>query len=185
MNKLFPIVLALMCFGFSEDKSFYSYSTKDFSNPQIDSIMTQILKDKQYLKLSDTMQPGFVTEEEDRYCGSEYKGARAYNFVDLNNDNEDDILVFFTLESMGCRNWYSFYLASILSKNNEYELSNYIEVGSKLSQMPVYDTLQVQGSTLTIPILRYGGDIPNQIFGISDSMKVSFNNGFLDYLDNE
>ena len=118
MNRLFPIVLTLMCFGFSEDKSFYSYSTKDFSNPQIDSIMTQILKDSQFRKLS--LYDKFINEgnEDDRYCGSENKDTRVYNFVDLNNDNEDDILVFFNLSGMGCGVDWTLYVASILNENN-------------------------------------------------------------------
>ena len=164
-----------------ESKSPYSYSTQDFSNSQIDSIINEILISKQYIKLSETMKPGFVTEEEDRYCGSEYKGARAYNFVDLNKDKKDDVLVFFTLESMGCGMSYNFYLASILNKNNQYELANYIHIGGKMSQTPVYDTLRVQGDVITIPMMMCDG---NPFPVRRDSIEVQFNNGVLeDYLE--
>ena len=180
MNKLFPIVLALLFFSCTEEsKSPYSYSTQDFSNSQIDSIMNEILISEQYIKLSETMQS--VDEEEDRYCGSEYKGARAYNFVDLNKDEKDDVLVFFTLESMGCGSWYSFYLASILNKNSQYELANYIHIGGKMSQTPAYDTLRVQGDVLTIPMMMCDG---NPFPVRRDSIEVQFNNGILeDYLE--
>ena len=178
MNKLFPIVLALMCFVFSEEnKSPYSYSTQDFSNFQIDSIMNEILISKQYIKLSETMQG--VDEKEDRYCGSEYKGARAYNFVDLNKDDKDDVLVFFTLESMGCGMSYNFYLASILNKNSQYELANYIHIGGKMSQTPAYDTLRVQGDIVTIPMMMCDG---NPFPVRKDSIEVQFNNGMLEDL---
>ena len=178
MNK---IILILLCFGFSNQNNlFYSYSTKEFSNPQIDSIMNQILISKQFRKLSDTYK--FIDKDEDKYCGSEYKKARSYNIIDINNDNRDDVLVFFTLESMGCGNSYDFYMASIANNDNDYELVDCIDIGGKFDKSIQNDTITIQNNILTIPVMLCKG---NSHPKYPDIIKVKFDKGFLEELNNE
>ena len=93
-------------------------------------------------------------------CGSEFEEPRTYHFLDINNDDNNDLLIFMTIERLGCGNDYSYFLLTSLNENDKYSFNNIAKVGGKGSRYIDFEFLSVKGDSLYFQSIEYGPDDP-------------------------
>ena len=155
MKNLFKILfLSLLVFSCSEkNKEVISTFSKDSPSFPTDEIILNGLNSV----LSDN---GNKKNEFGDTCGGEFEKPRTYHFLDINNDGKDDLLIFMTIEGLGCGVDYSFFLLTSFNENGKYDYDNITKIGGKGLRHIDFEFLSVKGDSLYFQSLEYGIDDP-------------------------
>ena len=114
----------------------------------IDKSINEILEDYGNLK-----------NEFGKVCGTEYKDARVYHSLDIDEDGDNDILVFFTLEGLGCgASDYSSYLLTALYDNDTFSYKSYYKIGGKGILTTDFNYLKYDSGKLLLKATEYADD---------------------------
>ena len=110
-------------------------------------------------------------------CGSEYKDARRYSFLDINNDNQKDLIVFIVFERLNCGSTGSDsnkYLLVATNNNDSYtfhSMTNFRFGGETIQT----DFISKTGNNLKLSILTYGFNDPMCCPSKKSTIKIPIN----------
>lgn len=156
-----------------EDKEVISIFNKDLPSFPIDEIILNGIN----RVLSDN---GNKKNEFGDPCGYEFKEPRTYHFLDINNDGKDDLLIFMTIEGLGCGNDYSFFLLTTYNENGKYSYNNITKIGGKGSRNIDFEFLSVKGDSLYFKSIEYGPDDPMCCPSLENKISLPLDNFYED-----
>jgi hypothetical protein len=135
---------------FSEGKS------SQFSKTPQSELLELIINNSVKNILEDN---GNLKNEFGEICGTEYKEARVYHSLDIDEDGDIDELVFFTVEGLGCgASDYSFYLLTTLNNNNIIEYKSFYKIGGKGILNTDFEYLEYNAGRLLLKASAYAED---------------------------
>ena len=150
-NKNF-FLIAFLIGVVSSCSSNKSEFIEKFDNKDIQNIIN-IATDKIYdSRISDEFGP----------CGSEYTDARRYSFLDINNDDIEDLIVFMIFERLNCGNTGSdSHKFLLVSENNnglyKFHSMTKFKFGGEVIQT---DYIKKTDNKLILNIITYGPNDP-------------------------
>ena len=165
LKKLFLILfVSIATVSCSSAKSEF---IEQVDNKNIENIVNLAIEKIYKLRISD----------EFAFCGNEYKDARRYSFLDINNDNQKDLIVFIVFERLNCGSTGSDshkYLLVATNNNDSYtfhSMTNFRFGGETIQT----DFISKTGNNLKLSILTYGFNDPMCCPSKKSTIKIPIN----------